>query len=66
MIRLDPLGRELWSANLQPKLPDAFSIASIVEVADGYLMAGNFSFATYPDLHPDEIFLIKTNLQGEF
>ncbi len=66
VVRLDPQGREIWSANYQPKLPDPFTIASIVEVADGFLMAGNFSFATFPELHPDEIFLIKTNLQGEF
>ena len=66
MLRLDAQGREVWSANLQPKLPDPFTIASIVEVADGYLMAGNFSFTTFPDLHPDEIFLIKTNSLGEF
>jgi hypothetical protein len=65
VIRLDAQGREVWSANYRPKLPDPFSITSIVEVADGYLMAGNFAFEMFTDLHPDEVFLIKTNLQGE-
>ncbi len=66
VVHLNAEGEKLWSANYMPlRNTYPFTISSMLELDDGYLLAGNFDFYMYEPVHLDDIVLIRTDLQGQ-